>query len=281
MRELFSVLIEGPALEGVKLNIALAPGGDFQCVQVAEDGSRVMFLADVVQDGRAELFSAPVEGPAAAGVKLNETLVSNGSVGCYLVSPAGDRVVYTATQEIAGIREIFSVPIEGPASAGLRLNLPLLPGRNVEGVFRISPDGQWVAYRSDREAIDEIALYTVPITGPNTEVVRVSRDLFDDGDVTTMWFSPDSQQLVYHGDFGFSILDDRFHIFTVPERGPADASTRVSGILTDGQNVHNFRFSFTPDGEHIVCIADQDVAGTFELYISNAMTFARLWDVYK
>ena len=78
-----------------------------------------------------KVYSVPIGGPAAAGLKLNKALVLGGSVEGGLISPDSRRVVYRADQETDGIFELYSVPIRGPAADGIKLNKALVPGGDV------------------------------------------------------------------------------------------------------------------------------------------------------
>ncbi len=62
-------------------------------------------------------------------------------------------------------REIWEVPLEGERTA-----TPLLQGQFAYGNAAISPDGQWLAHRSDESGEFEIYLQPYPGPGPKTPV---------------------------------------------------------------------------------------------------------------
>ncbi len=64
-------------------------------------------MADQQTAGILELFSVPIGGPAAAGIKLNGALVTGGYVSGFQVSPDSGRVLYIADQDINGFFELY------------------------------------------------------------------------------------------------------------------------------------------------------------------------------
>ena len=78
----------------------------------------MVYWADQETDNVYELYSVPLGGPAAAGVKLNGAMVTGGYVHNFLISPDSSRVVYLADQQTDNVYELYSVPLGGPAAAG-------------------------------------------------------------------------------------------------------------------------------------------------------------------
>src|SRR6185436_15352774 len=86
------------------------------------------------------------------------------------ISPDGTRVVYRQYQGHTDQTELYSVPIDGSASA-VKLSGPM----SGDGVvsFEISSDGTRVVYRADQDLWHRFELYSAPIDG-STSAVRVS-----------------------------------------------------------------------------------------------------------
>ena len=156
VNELYSVLLGGGS--PVRLNPLLPSGRNVISFQISPDSSRVVYLANQETATVVELYSVPLAGPAAAGIKLNGALAALGNVGNFLISPDSSRVVYIANQEAAFVFELYSVPIGGPAAAGIKLNGTLVVGGNVLN-FLISPDSGRVVYRADQDTNDVFELY--------------------------------------------------------------------------------------------------------------------------
>ncbi len=118
----------GPAAAGVRLNDPLGSGKNIFDFRISPDSSRVVYISDQQTATVLELYSVPIGGPAAARIKLNGALALNGNVTAIQISPDSRRVVYNADQQTDQVFELYSVPITGPAAAGVKLNGPLSPG---------------------------------------------------------------------------------------------------------------------------------------------------------
>ena len=156
--ELYSVPLGGPAAAGVKLNGAMVAGGNVLSFQVSANSSRVVYWADQQTDNVVELYSVPLGGPAAAGVKLNGAMVTGGYVINFLISPDSSRVVYLADQQTDNVVELYSVPLGGQAAAGVKLNGAMVTGGYVLS-FQVSPDSSRVVYIADQDTDEVYELY--------------------------------------------------------------------------------------------------------------------------
>jgi len=277
--ELYSVPIEGPASAGIKLNRPLPLGGEVGNIidrgfQISPDGSRVIYVADQEKDNVFELFSVPIDGPATAGVKLNIPLVDGGGVGdsqSFAISPDGSRVVYCADQEQDNVFELFSVPIDGPATAGVKLNGAMVPGGGVPSpffwsTFQISPDNSRVLYIADQLTNDVYEVFSVPLTGPATAGVKLNGTLAPGGNVLMIYISPDSSRVVYWAD---QDTKDVFELYSVPSAGPAAAGVKLNGPLTPGGDVGGLfggMYWISEDSEWVVYLADQETNDVPEIF---------------
>ena len=177
MDELYSVPITGPASAGVKLNGALQDGGDLWWeYDISPDGSRVLYRADQETDGVYEIYSVPVAGPASQGVKLNGTLPGDSDVLSFRISPDSSTVIYIADQETDGVKELYSVPIQGGTAIKLNHDMEhdYLGLTDEVHLFAISPDSSTVVYEGTWVNFTDIPfdisfevneLFTVPISG--------------------------------------------------------------------------------------------------------------------
>jgi Tol biopolymer transport system component len=262
--ELYSVPIEGPVTAVKKLNKTLVANGNVAGFRISPDSNWVVYGADQDKDGATELYSVPIGGPDSDGLKLNKGLVLNGSVKEGLISPDSSRVVFLADQDTVGVQELYSVPIRGLPSAGLKLNEALVPGRNVD-VFKISPNGGRVVYIADQETNSVHELYSVPIGGPADAGIKLNKALTPNGDVSDFQISPDSSRVVYLADqdnVGF------LELYSVPLAGPNASGVKLNGTLVALGKVF-FGFQISPDSGRVLYIADQDIAGVLELYMTS------------
>jgi hypothetical protein len=348
--ELYSAPIDGSAA-AVKLNKPLAAGGDVLTeAQISPNSSRVIYTADQDTDEVYELYSVPLAGPASAGVKLNSPLVSEGDLGlpptysnAFKISPDSARVVYYADQDTDGVSELYSVPIDGSASA---IKLNVAGGSIYPGAFQISPDSAQVVYIISQSGgrdvynapingpasagikLDDEALlgaaqpdfsyfatnntvilsgggnaYRVPANGPAAAAVQlvsgtvfqfisparnylitysgpsaggslfsvpISGSISDTVQLNSVpvsgylgqSISPDNSRLVY--------LDSNRELNSVPIGGPYTDSVKISGPLVAGGEVMYYSgFSISPNGERVVYRADAEVDNKIELYVTD------------
>jgi Tol biopolymer transport system component len=240
-RELYSVPIEGG--NAVRLNGDMVELGsvDYYFIVVSPDSKHVIYRADQETFAVDELYSVPIDGPVSAGVKLNSALPEGGDVDFknFAVSPDSSRVVYVADQDVDEVDEIFSVPITGPATSGVKLNDPLPLGGDVEN-FKINPDSSSVIYRADQETNDILELYNVPIKGGSR--VKLNHEMVVDwgsvgDDVHAFELSPDGNKVVFEASWGNRIQDypedhnifsfNVYELFSVPINGPASEEIKI------------------------------------------------------
>jgi Tol biopolymer transport system component len=203
--ELYSVPITGPISATRKINTAIdVPNGKVLDFLISPDSSRVVYRAEAETQGLVELYSVPVYEEGAPPVKLNLHNPITGVGYGYRISPDSSRVVYLADLLDFTVMELFSVPLEGPASDSEKLNVPLRQvGGRIERVFsaEISPDSQWVVYRFmglDDEAFTLFDLYSVPLEGPAEESIRLHEPFIPKGGVLgEFMISPDSSRVVF------------------------------------------------------------------------------------
>jgi Tol biopolymer transport system component len=194
--------------------------------------------------------------PVWAGpVRLNMELAAGGGVATFRSSPDSTRVVYIADQEMGGVHEIFSVPIEG--GPAVKLNPELVSGGDVYG-FQISPDGSRVVYRGEQDTDGVYEIYSVPVS--RGAAVKLNAELPAGGMVWENAISPDGSRVVYRAE---QEMDDVFELYSVPLEG--GVPTRLNPELPTGGDVFA-HFSFTPDSTRVVYKADQETDGVLELY---------------
>jgi hypothetical protein len=224
-------------------------------------------MADQDADSVNELYSVPIEGPASSGVKLNGSLATEGDVSAYRTSPDSDRVVYRADQDTNSLYELYSVPIGGPASSGVKITDPATYGGTSLHVnnFELSPDGNWVLYQASLDETFFWDLYSVPVVGPASSGV-VLNPPFEEGSyglAIGFQISSDSSRVVYHADQDTPL---NVELYSVPIRGPASAGVKLNPPLVENGAISWGSFRITPDSSRVIYMADQDTYLVNELY---------------
>ncbi len=209
--ELYSVSIGGGP--SVKLNGPLVAGGDVHWaagVYFSPDSSRVVYEASQDTNNIYEIYSVPIGG--GSQVKLNSPLLVDNQLwsGSVIISPDSSRVVYQASQDTEGVKELYNVSIDGGSS--IKLNGLLLAGKYGfrTGHHEISPDGLRVVYIANQDTAYVPELYRVPIGGGSK--VKLNNTLVAGGSVFDFQISPDSNRVIYLAD---QVTDQVFELFSV------------------------------------------------------------------
>lgn len=232
------------------LSAGLPPSSGVFGIAVAPNGSRVAFIH--FASSTATLYSAPAGG-GAFPVRLSPTGATN--IANLMISADSSRVVYTASMPGSTDRVVFSVPIAGPESAGIRLMDNLPPGLPPI----ISPDSRKVVMMS---AADRLRV--VPIEGPAADGALLTDPMVAGARVQKFAISSDSHSVVYRAD---QETDNVFELYRVPltlTPLPDPPTAKLSGPMVSGGDVLDFELS--PVTGRLAYHADQDVNDVNELY---------------
>jgi Tol biopolymer transport system component len=172
---------------------------------------------------------------------------------------AGVPLVYSADQDQFDVFELYLADSSKPGMS-VKLNPPMVTGGNLVE-YRVSPTGAAVAYTADQDVFDQVELYLVDLDMPG-QATRINSPLAADRDVIEFVFSPDGDRIVYRAD---QDEDNVFELYLV-DISAAGTSTKINAPLTTGGQVRA-DFAFSPDGTKVLYRADQDEAGTPELYL--------------
>lgn len=242
-------------------------------VGISPDGRRVLYVAEQEHRDLPWLYSVPIEG-GSPPIRLNGPGIvgfnlPGGPRPWFQISSDSRRVVYIADVRRNGVKEIFSVPIEGGA-APLRLNGSLNLFQDVLD-FEISPDGRTVVYQADQDQDGVLELYSVPIEGgTSTRLVGplAPGQQVSAGFLRAFEISPDSRRVVYT-----LVRSPGIHLFSVPiDRN--QEPIQVSGFPVAGGSIpivfpfsgQRPPFAIDPLGSTVVYVADHETDDLFELF---------------
>lgn len=228
-----------------RLSTGLPPSPSSHGPILTPDGDTAVFKHTSDDGITSNLYAVPVRG-GSDPVQLD--LPTADQVSDFEISPDGRRVVYTVGPGAGGENSLFSVPIDGPASASVRLAAPVQFTSP-----QISPDSRLVTYR----AVLGGRVRAVAIDGPEAASVALTQP-----GATQEKIRSDSRRLVYlAGPPGGREL------FSVPltlNPPPVPRPQRLNGPMIEGGQVDSFRLPVGPGP--VVYSADQDTQHIRELY---------------
>ncbi len=201
-----------------------------------------------------ELYIGRTRGGAAGtSVRVNGPLPppSSSVQPEFAWSPDSSMLAYRADQTAESIFELFVVDnTVWPPAAPERVNVALVPGRQVEPNFAWSPDSRWLAYIADQELDDVREVYAVDVRcGAPATVFKLNTELTPLepsrlGDVESISWSPDSATVLYSAD---QDVDALIELFAVDMRGATpSAPSQVSGTPVPGGLVFDHQWAPQP-----------------------------------
>lgn len=259
----------------VKLNGALAPGGNVVEFAIDSTSQRVVYLADQRADESFELFSAPLGG-GSAPIPLNSFLIPDGDVSNFVLSPDGSSAIFRADRNDDEVFDLFTAPVGGGAP-DLRLNDRSGSAGDVQPDFAVSPNNQRVIFRFDFLEDGNYGLFSAPLTGGGANNIGNGAGLPGNPSALDFAIAPDSQRVVYRGQ---SLADNSNNLFLTPVAGPISVFFNLTSFAApssvesptaadvppeDTLSPAELPYAFTPDSADVVFIADA-TDGIYQLH---------------
>ena len=259
----WTVPVAGPAGAAVRVDPGDELGGIYGGFLAAEAGRVVLTMFEVAT-AVTRIWSVPVAGPAASGLFLFESPPDGCTPFVVAWSPGTTRIAYTLqcdTPVGSRVNQLWSVPIAGPAAAAVSLGGSFIEGGSIY-TSSPAPDGSRLVFIADKLADERFELWSVPITGPAGELVRLNPALQSLGDVKSFDIAADSSFVAYIAD---QSSNEVFRAHAVPIGGPSSESIPlVTGALSVLRDVTSL--AITPNGASVILRADFTVDERFDLY---------------
>jgi serine/threonine-protein kinase len=221
--------------------------GSFQCLAWAPDGKRVAFgFKPAGARGFFSTFCQAVDGSVPPERLTHESRLQMALPTSF--SPDGSLVLvqvidYADTTPANTRWDIFVLPLGGETQMR-----PYLKTRAKEELARFSPDGRWVAYRSDESGQLEIFVQRFPGPGPKWQVST-------EGGSEPRW-SRSGRELFYRQDDKVNRQNDKMMVVDV-ETAPTFRAGRPR-VLFEGQ-FYDFGincYDVSPDGSRFIMIKE-------------------------
>jgi Tol biopolymer transport system component len=265
--ELFSVPIAG-GVPPTELSALSAADRDVTVEAISPDSTRVVYVADQDANDVYELYSVPIAG----GVPTELSAISapdrdvesdplTGSLySAFLISPDSSWVVYVADQDANDVFEVYRVPLAGGA-APVRMTFDGTTSTTTY-LIAITPDSQRVVFLRDQPS--GLDYYSAPLGGGSP--VQLNGSLLVTGENFEP-IDPSGRWLAFQAAPHLAGVNE---LYVVPIRG-GSAPVRVNAPLAGGGPTSIYGF-FRPGGNGMVYRAEQDEAGTIELYLNDLVS---------
>ena len=156
------------------------------------------------------------------------------------------RIAYSAWATNVGI---WSMPFPRSGPVSVSSAHPIMSTTESIEVVRLSPDGQWLAFDSDRSG--NMDIYKMRIDGKGLK--QLTRDTADD--FRPSW-SPDGREIAFH-----SWRSGNRDSYVIAADGSAER------VIASGP-AHEYSGTFSPDGSQIAF--DSDRSGQIEIYVTGS-----------
>lgn len=268
--EIYSVPMGGPAANKIKLNAALKPDPNSGATTIwnfilSPDGKWVVYSAVLQDTGNPELARVSITGPASSWIELFSSSFDSSPMK---ISPDSSHIIVLAYPEAEGTklssRELYSIPLAGPASAVVKISNNRADGKyldfiNFNNDLQFTPDSQYVIYSEDNPYINtDRTIYSVPLVGPVSAIVRLTQpDFGGNGTGNIFTITPDGSRVIYDDARDCSL-------FSIPVRGPLEAANDLSGDNCLGMVSGYLKVQV--DNEQVVYLEQPGTPGSNDIY---------------
>ena len=206
----------------------------------SEQGDGIFYVSN--SRGGRDLYYQRVRGTRADGVPQRLTT----GLKIHAIAGAADgRIAYSAWTTNVGI---WSLPFPRSGPVSVSTAHPIMSTTESIEQVRVSPDGQWLAFDSDRSG--NMDIYKMRVDG--TGLLQLTRDTADD--FRPSW-SPDGQEVTFH-----SWRNGNRDSYVVSADGAGER------VIASGP-AHEYSGTFSPDGSQIAF--DSDRSGQIEIYVGG------------
>ena len=217
----------------------------------ADDSRRLLFVSD--RDGIRDIYEVPI-GQSGELEGSPQRLTTG--LNAHTISLSGDSKTL-AYSVLTYSANVWSIPIPERGPVSVTEAIQVTTGNHAIEGLAVSPDGQWLAYDSNREGNQDI--YKMSLAGG--EPIQMTTDPSDD--FLPTW-SPDGKTIAF-----YSFRTGNRDLFVMSsDGGPQQQITH--------DPAHERYPDWSPDGNHLVFYADR--TGRQELYVVSRSSSGSGWE---
>lgn len=243
----------------------------YPILKLTPDSSRVLFLGD---DGTSyyRLYSVSATGGAV-------TAISSGNIEVdyldedtsYEITSDSAHVVYVTDVDDDGYHQLQSNAVTGGAHAALSAeSLSLNTGLEMQYDVNLLPDGSGVVFLNDETTEGQEEVYYCAIDGSGKRKLNPLLDSL--GDCSGIAISDDSSFVVFTADAAGATPSGTSQLYRVDIGTWASTTLGYGSMLPGNVEYSDYpypAFSFSPDGNWVVYLAEEGTYGKNELYAAH------------
>jgi len=228
---------------GVATRFTSDPGSDTRAVFLYDD-STVVWGSN--RNGHYDLYAKPASGGDERALleSADSKIPTGGSVD-------GRFLFYESVEGAASKTRLRALRLDGS-----RTSFPLLNSAFNEAQARMSPDGRWIAYTTDRDGANEVyvipAAAVLPARGqmlPSPSSSAASQRVSTNGGAQPMWRDDRTRLELY-----YMAADRRLMAVTVTGDTPSLPTALFETRVLDGTRAYQ-RFAPSPDGSRFLVLS--------------------------
>jgi len=223
--------------------------------QWSPSGERIAFATGWDGGEWNRLYTVPRYGGTVNSIDVGDSATGSQVPGCW--TPDSTALAFLTGNH----RELRVAAYDGATSHTISGDLGTQ--RTVRR-FAWSPDGRFLAFTSDLDAVSDFAVYVATRDG-ETITRRSGPNPGHSVAMNRLAWSPDGSRLAYIADYDTAGVNELYTV-SIGNGLPA----KVSGPLVTGGSVSSANFAWSPDGVYVAFVAEKDLVGLPELFVAPA-----------
>lgn len=246
---------------------------------ITDDSQTVLFTCPAFSGTPNDLWAVPIAGPPSAAVLLSAAPTAPYELHEFYPSTTAGRVFYTMPRLEPFRLDMYSVPVGGPAAAGVVISATLAEGGQVRSPYPLTSSSRVLYHRwrpsslggdiwiTHPDAPNAVAVGVPPASHPFTSDFRVSPD-----EEYLVWASADEQE--------------DYWLYSAPISTPPGAAIQLNAAVP--QSALAGHFAISPDSARVAYVANQENLAKRELFSVpivgpgsssvNLSAFPQLWE---
>ncbi len=250
--------------DGANVRVVSGPllaSADLQDFAWSPDHTRLAFTMNREDPARNDLYV--VDPLVGTPVRMSTNVGPGGGVSQFAWSPDGLRLAWRAKASLLGETALWTSLVASPAPAKASITPP--QGGGVKSfAWQPGAGNDRLAYVGDMQTFLRFELYVVRFDGTLHQQVHPEAQI-SGGQVESFAWAPDGTYVAFLADLA---TDGEVELWSAVASSNG-AANKLSALPANTASRHVSSFRWSPDSVFVSYVADEDVGGRFELFVSN------------